>query len=525
MNTSRELYNPVPFRPSSALKGSPFVTIPIGFRLLVIGYVLLYRLIFPGIDAATSLTMEPSLLVPRFLVECLYTFLVLLPFIFYRSSYGWLHPMMFPFLLSLLKDFFKQPMHLIAPFELPIASFDPTTYSQALVLRYLQLDDLAMARLQMTLLLCFFLVIYYLAFFYYRPSLPKRHFATPNPSRLWIVCVAMMCVSILTAVVFILMHGGLTQHMQLLTAGRFKTLSGSGQFIEIVGAGVIALLLLAAYNNRIWTNPIFLGLGALLFIFSILVSGSRSSGVYLIMMMGMLYMFRERFIPWRFVIIGSMVGFIVFGAFGMLRQQFNSRNLDWSVVTSLDVGSWVDAAANESLRRLNEESDFAAFVGTGQYGLLGGKTYIAALFFWVPRSFWPDKPRGAGAYNNYQNFSGRTLDTDEIPTVGGRPVRAEVEAYWNFWIFGVAVLALFVGMLHKWLATLILSYPREPLYWVLYITIITSFSGTALSIVGTARSLAVLAVLVVLAGIVQFGQKQVASRSRRGAGFTDEAAG
>ncbi|MBI1260839.1 MAG: hypothetical protein GC184_03860 [Rhizobiales bacterium] len=491
----------------------------------MIGYVLLYHLIFPGIDAATSLTMEPSLLVPRFLAECLYTFLVLLPFIFYRSSYGWLHPMMFPFLLSLLKTFFKQPMHLIAPFKLPIASFDPTTYSYAIVLRYLPLEDLAMERLQMTLLLSFFLVIYYLAFFFYRPAVPKQHFATPHLGRLWIVCAAAMSISILTAVIFILMNGGLTKHLQLLTGGRYEALGGSGQYIEIVGAGVIALMLLAAYNKRIWTNLFFLGFGTLLFVFSILVSGSRSSGVYLIMMMGMVFMFQQRTIPWRFVIIGAMVGFIVFGAFGMLRKQHNSRDLDWSVVTSLDVESWVDAAADESLKRLNEESSFAAFVGTGQYGLLGGKTYIAALFFWVPRALWHDKPRGAGAYNNYQNFSGRTLDTDEIPTVGGRPVGAEVEAYWNFWIFGVVVLALFVGMLHKWLATLILIYPREPLYWVLYITIITSFSGTALSIVGTARSLAVLAVLVVLAGIVQFRQRHVASRSRRGVAFSDEATG
>lgn len=525
MIVNRDQMTPVASVQSGAMRGSPFVTIPMGFRLLVIAYVLFYRLIFPGIDAATSLAMEPSLLVPRFLAECLYTFLVLLPFIFYRSSYGWLHPLMFPFLLSLLKDFFKQPMHLIAPFKLPIVSFDPTTYSQALVLRYLPLEDIAWERLQMTLLLSLFLAIYYLAFFYYRPSVPKQNFMVPRLARLWVVCVGMMCVSILTAMIFILMNGGLTKHLQLLTGGRYSALGGSGQYIEIVGAGVIALMLLAAYNRRVWTNPIFLGLGTLLFIFSILVSGSRSSGVYLIMMMGMIYMFRERFIPWRFVVIGSMIGFIVFGAFGMLRKQHNTSDLDWSVVTSLDVESWVDAAANESLKRLNEESSFAAFVGTGEYGLLGGKTYIAALFFWVPRALWHDKPRGAGAYNNYQNFSGRTLDTDEIPTVGGRPVGAEVEAYWNFWLFGVVILALFVGMLHKWLANLILVFPREPLYWVLYITIITSFSGTALSIVGTARSLAVLGVLMILAGIIHFGRRHVSARPQRGTAFSDEAAG
>lgn len=485
---------------------SVFVTIQPIFRAAIVAYAFLYNLIFPALAAAFAPDLDPSYLVAHFLVQGLYVFLLVYPIVFYRRSYGWLHPLIFPFLLSTLKSLFKQPLHLIAPFSLPLVSFDPGTSSSAIVLRHLTLDQLEVNRLGMSLVMCLFLVAYYAAYFYMTPKIKKLTFPAPTRLRVWQVCGSLAALGIAVAVIFVTLRGGLSSHMLSLAGRRFVSLGGSGQYIVLVDMGGMALVMLAALDRRSFYMPVFWVLFAILFASVIFVSGSRGSGVELIMSLGMVWMFRYRYVPWRWAIIGAMGAFIVFGAFGLLRTQYNAKEIDWSVVTSFNVQGWVDAASAEAGKRKDAETSLAAYVGANEYGMLYGRTYVAAVFFWVPRALWPDKPRTAGTYNTYQNFYGGNLKAVDTPEVGGSPVGPEIEAYWNFWIPGVVLLGFFMGALHKWFAKLLEANPLQPALWVIYTYMIVTFAGSSLSIVHFGRMLLILFGVLFLLGIIKINR-------------------
>lgn len=482
---------------------NPFVTIPLWARVLIIGYLLLYRLFFPAIAHVIAIEASP-LDAMRFLTEALYTFLLLAPFLFYRRDFGWLHPLMFPTLYTLLKGFFKSPLQLIAPLDLPLISFSPQTQSYAAVLRNLSAEDLAQDRVYMTLLLCLALMVYYGAFFFGpRFRIPRIAFRTPAPARVQIVCLTVIGGSVLMAIGFIAMQGGLSQHIMLLVRPRFTTIGGLGHVVFIIGTGTIATMVWLAYDPKSYRNLLFWAAVLATTACVIMASGSRSAGVIFFMMLGMVWIMRTSRIPFLTIAVIGLFAFAIFGAVGLIRHDFNAERVNWSAVTSLDYESWIKAAAEEAENRSDQETSLAALVGANRYGLLYGRTYVGALFFWVPRAIWPDKPRTTGSYNSQQNFSGRPL-TEDNPTIGGKPVTAEIEAYWNFHIFGVIILFFLIGMLHRWLVNLLLTYPRVPAIWVLYVVTLVTFNGTADSFIGAARSFLFLILLLGFLGLIDF---------------------
>ncbi|OOY22033.1 hypothetical protein BMI86_05770 [Thioclava sp. DLFJ5-1] len=77
----------------------------------------------------------------------------------------------------------------------------------------------------------------------------------------------------------------------------------------------------------------------------------------------------------------------------------------------------------------NFASAFDAHFVTGGYQLLG------ALLFFVPRTFWPDKPVGSG-YQLSEN-AGYIFNNISMPFLG--------EGYVNFGFFGIILFAAFIG--------------------------------------------------------------------------------
>lgn len=499
----------------AASTSNPFVAIPRSMRVVIILYLLLYRLVFPAIAHAMSVEDAP-LDTARFLVEAFYTFLLIAPFLFYRRDFGWLHPLMFPTLFTLAKGFFKNPWHLVAPLDIPLISFSVKTESHAIVLRNLSAADLADARLYMALLMVLALCVYYAAFFLGpRIRIPKINFTTPPRGRVQFICLAVIGGSVVMTIGFIAMQGGLSQHIMSLIHPRFTTLGGLGYVIFIIGTGTIAALIWLAYDRNAYRNWLFWASVLATTACVVMASGSRSDGAFFLMMLGMVWIMRTRRIPFMAIALIGLVAFTLFGAVGLIRRDFGAERVNWDVITSLDYSAWIKAAAAESENRGDEEPSLAALVGANRYGLLYGRTYVGAAFFWVPRAIWPDKPRTTGAYNNYQNFAGHRL-TDEIPTVGGRPVSGEIESYWNFHIFGVVMLFFLVGMLHRWLADLVWTYPNVPAVWVSYIVVIVTFNETANAFIDTARSILFVVGMLLLLGVVDLGRK-TAQAHRRGA--------
>src|SRR5262245_5332027 len=96
---------------------SPFISLTIGCRVLIIGYALLYNVFMPGLQEMLYSSTVP-LAQWRFVTNAIYNFLLFLPILYYRPDYGWLHPLIFSTFFSLAKNLLTSPEQLLAPFLL-----------------------------------------------------------------------------------------------------------------------------------------------------------------------------------------------------------------------------------------------------------------------------------------------------------------------------------------------------------------------------------------------------------------------
>lgn len=493
---------------------NPLVDIPLWARLAIIVYLPTYHVLLPLFDTAFSSDPAP-LGTARVLVQIFYVFLLLIPFIFYKKDYGWLHPLVFPTLLMLIKTFFKNPWHLIAPLELPAFSFSVATQSTALVLRNLSLAELARAELSMAMLFCTALLVYY-AVFFFGPKLriPHLTFSAPSLERVQLVCLTTIGITIVTTLGLIALQGGLDKHILSLTRPRFEAIGKLGHVIFLISTGTIAAMIWLAYDRSILQNWIFWISTLTVTACVVLANGSRSNGAMFLMMLGMIWTLRTKRIHYNQLALIGLIAFMIFGAFGLIRRDFGAERVNWDVITSLDYSAWINAGSEEAKRRKQEDTDLAAFVGANQHGFLYGKSYVGAIFFWVPRAIWESKPRTADTYNGLQNFMGKSVNY-EGRNVGGKPVGPEVESYWNFHFVGTIIIFALLGLFHKWLAHLLLAYREVPAVWVFYVIALVGFEATGKTLTLVTRDIIFLLVLLSFCGCISLAAHRMNSISKK----------
>ena len=101
---------------------------------------------------------------------------------------------------------------------------------------------------------------------------------------------------------------------------------------------------------------------------------------------------------------------------------------------------------------------------------LGGKTFFAALYQFIPSAIWPAKPLG---YINADSwFTYLIMGIDPKQTLAIPPILAEL--YWNFGFWFVGVGMIFVGALFKCFDRLL--YRTKNIFVLIFIASITSIS-------------------------------------------------
>src|SRR5215510_4805183 len=141
---------------------SPFISITMGYRILIIGYVLLYNISIPGLQEILNGSTVP-LVQWRFLINAIYQFFLILPILYYRSDYGWLHPLIFPTVFGLAKSLSARPDQLLAPFLFAEPS---SRVIEHIALKGWSQESLAWAALKGQLITMTALATYYLGFFF-----------------------------------------------------------------------------------------------------------------------------------------------------------------------------------------------------------------------------------------------------------------------------------------------------------------------------------------------------------------------
>lgn len=483
---------------------SIFLEITPAVRIAILLYLFLYRLAFPVV-AALITDGSTELLFPRIIAESLYTLLLAFPFIFHRLEYGWLHPLVLPTLFEVVgKALIKNPLGLFFPLDFPLTDFTVETVSTAAVLS-ISTSALAQARLGEALIRCLAYSALLLAFFF-GPRIKVPRLRIYRPGRL--VPAALLTIGLLTviSVFFIVSQGGVSQLLVAMRGGRRELFAESGQFLFVAEIASTIALIWFMYEKRPFRNPVFIATFILTLLLGIIVSGSRSSLILPVIMVVLLWWKRKNrplILP---TILVGVIGMLVIGIFGSIRQDYGSTSLDVSVLNPARYAEMVELAYEETERRSTEESQLAVFQGANDKGLLWGRSYAGIFTFWIPRSVWNDKPKPADAYNMWINFSNHPVDS-KIPNYGyyGIPVGPEMEAYWNFHIPGVIFIFLLMGLLYRYLEDVAKVYSGVPFFWVVYLLILMNFRGTSISTVDMTRNLLVILLFAYAANLFRWG--------------------
>ena len=487
---------------------SPFVPIAPQWRLAIIGCVLVYNMLAPGLAQAFADVPAP-LTIPRLWAEVLYQFLLFLPLFFYRRDYGWLHPLIFPAVFALAHNLARDPLGLLAPLLGTSDALAVESTSQALAA--LGDHQLALARLEYTGLKILALSAYYAGFFL-SPSLPVPRFVAPQPREAALKAFAAIVFAGSIFVFYVRARGGISAHLLSFTEGRFRALGGDGPLMVLMGSASVALVIWYALDPEAWRQPLFWASAVFAVPVGFLAGGSRSAVIEVLITLLAIWMLRHRKLPAGRIGALAVTAFLFIGAAGLIRTQWHAEAIDWGQLTRVDVQELLAAGRQDALQREANEAGLAVVaLGPEAAGFLWGKTYLAAVFFWVPRALWHDKPRGAGAYTAAALFRGQDIE-EGVPRGGGIPPDGVAEAYWNFWIPGVVGIFLLFGTLHRWMARLVAANAGVRAVWPIYIIVLLQFQPTTIAIVETLQQ--VIPGLALLFWMGALGLRQQAARGR-----------
>ena len=291
-----------------------------------------------------------------------------------------------------------------------------------------------------------------------------------NDKRLRLLAVLLIGVSVAVLLVLIELRGGLALHLADMARGRFRSLAGLGPLVAAVDLGQIALILWAAARPGDVKQPLFLVLMVLVAAAEFTSNGARSAAFAVLMMVGLTWALRTRRIPWRLALILIPLFFLSFGALNIIRTAGFTGETASEAIQRTDTGQILTRVQDEIDLRQSLESTVPV-ISEGHRlmnGPLWGSSYGAAIFAFVPRWIWQEKPRGPGSLYA-QNFLGEVREGLAVP------VNSTAEEYWNFGILGVILISALYGALIRRAHNFYIVRQDNPFVVCAFVLFVTTF--------------------------------------------------
>ena len=457
MKTVEQVCDPRDPRPIRS--ASPFVVMYPKHRILVAGIIIFFVLLLGFHIILNHQTV--SSLGWVYLALQLNLLLLLVPIIWYKNSYGWLHPLVFGIFITLLFHLRRFSMYMQGITWHP-ALPGLSDHSLTFLVAYELLLNAAG------------LVFYYFGFFSSpRFAIPRVKFLQPRNLEKKVLLTVLL--SLVSFAAYMQTRGGITAHILSWGKGRTAALAGQYYWQIPIQFGLIACLIWLAIGRKVYGKPLFWVCTATMLIVQFLTTGGRGGVVYALIYMLLVFMIREQKIALTKILIVLMMGFVLMGILGDFRKSTFEGELG---VNTLTEQSPIESAFNKGLNEISERS-WNAF---GSLPILArvpndvdyiyGNSYLALLSLPIPRAFWPEKPGLVGGRVTSTFFGGSY----------GIPPGAIGENYWNFGILGVLGAFFIFGSFHKWLAETFRYYSREPAAGVLYALILYNAAPTSSAI-------------------------------------------
>lgn len=473
-----------------------FVPIPRVARIGLIILILVYALgcgtgaLLFGPGASVNLYLAASTL--------LYCAVLAFPLLNYNArSDGWLQPMMVHVVLfGVIRNLPRAaPLYIFGLQEHAALPLDPTELTHLVAYENI-LTALSLA--------CMY-VGYHLG-----RNVPLPPLSFPKPKNLGAALAVGALVSCTALLLYIRLSGSFFQHLRNIglnaTAKEFVT------DVDGVGLYITAAQWLATFLNiflateirrrreglqrfRFWVFWLvaFAFANALVY----LAMGKRAGLIVNCAIACFIYIQNEGKVRWvRLAVVAALL-LSVMGVIQTLRTTApNARSFDdfSAALESRNESSAANFFEETAYRRGGYSSAYPIFhYVPSQSPLLWGETYLVILGRPIPRSLWPDKPRGtdfrAGAV-----FFGAAW---------GIPPGSVAEAYWNFHIPGVVVVFLAFGAFLRWLAKLYVENRHSGLVMVFYAYTVTSIGPSENAITNWFQTLIPLLVFAVVTGCVK----------------------
>lgn len=454
---------------------NPFLDISRSARLAVIIYFIVWKLV-PSL--ALTLPSGTNHLNYYFyaLLSIVVVALTVLPF-FLNSlggmRIGWLHPIIFLTLFQEFLDGVKDSYGLLFPVSVLLGEFSwefsheflgifPESSAIAIETKSTFIEALARSGL----------LLGFAGVTYTRKQSVIKHPSVSIARLAWIAAGALAAFAVLVQE-----RGGVSSHFASLAYGRAYVTEEYGHLLIAIRYFPYVLLLSLAAKPALAKSVIYWlsFFGSLSLVF--LATGSRTGVIWPLIAFTVVWALLTKQLPIRTVVLFAIVGLLSVGALGELRGNAG-RNLghtDFSVLTNSSLGSAIDLTKG-SLDKNRGVSGAPAVLSMvpSESNYLYGSTYVGSIFFFVPRSLWPNKPRSAGAYVGAVLYERLPDPKGYLGT--GYPIPAAVEAFWNFSYPGSFIVFLFFGVFLKWVTATYTANSESPFYIVLYVLTLTNLS-------------------------------------------------
>ncbi len=445
-----------------------FIALSSTARALLLAYLFVYVIYQPAV--LTYFSDGYSWMM--YFIDTVNELLIFLPIIFYRREFGWLHPLIFPLVFGLARQIGANPELLLGIF-FPEQLSDYMSVSHILFYDWRQ-SDLNFSYIWGKMLNIISLSFYYLAFFYSKPKQWNINFAKPTQlkSKVFII----VAVSFVVFFTYMITKGGISSHLLSWAQGRFNALAGDGPIFVFVKMAPFSVLIWYAFDKQTERNPIFWLALLTTTPLQFLLTGSRSSIVYLGTLFILISIWKRGQIPKLRIVVFGALAIVLIGLLGNIRSSTFKGDIEWESFVDVSIFELVEDT-QEEIKRRNESNGYLAVIATvpNEVDYLYGESYIGTILFFVPRFIWPSKPRGAGALAGERIFN--------KSSGAGVPPGSVGEAYWNFSTFGVILIFALYGYFHKWLAVNYRLYHNEAGYFIFYIITLTIFSPTGIAMV------------------------------------------
>ena len=333
---------------------------------------------------------------------------------------------------------------------------------------------------------------------------PKREF---NTERLRMLAIILIGISVAGLLVLIAMRGGLTQHLGDMARGRFRSMAGLGPLVALVDLGLVALVVWVAAKPEDVRKPVLPILMVGVAVAQFMSNGARSAAFAVFILAGLTWALRVKRIPWRLAAILLPLFFIAFGALNIVRTAGFMGQSASEAIQQSDTGDALTRAQEEiDLRRSLQSTVPVIWAGHEiMGGPLLGSSYGAAVFAFVPRKVWPDKPRGPGSLYA-QSFLGEVREGLAVP------VGATAEEHWNFGLLGVILISALYGALIRYAHNLFMAHQDNPFALGGFVVFVTSFRPSTDELVLFQQQMACLLLLFLLALVFAVQRRPIRMR-------------